>query len=161
MSRTTLAQALQTKGLLNTEQLEQAEAMARSRGLSLERAVVALQLAPEADVWRCLAEVAGLPFADPSKAKPSPEILAKVPREQIEAHHALPVLIKDGRLFVAIDDPIKTWVADDLAFMAGCEVRCALAPPTALKEAIQRVLTGSPQTSTKGKADGQRRGVGA
>ncbi len=132
--------------------------MARSRGLPLERAVVALGFAAELDVWRVLAEIAGVPFADPSKAKPTPELMAKVPREQIELHQALPVLVKDGRLYVAVDDPMKSYVADDLAFLAGCEVRIALAPPAALKEAIQRALSGAPATAARGKVDAKGRG---
>ena len=124
--------------------------MARSRGLSLERAVVAMNLATEKDVWRVLAETAGMPFADVTKARVTPELLQRVPRDQIEQNHVLPVKLEENRLFVAIDDPLKTWVADNLAFLAGCEVRCALAAPQALKEAIHRTLNASPAPAKRG-----------
>ena len=42
---------------------------------------------------------------------------------------SLPVLLKDGVLWIAIDDPLKTFVADNLSFLAGCSVQCALMPP--------------------------------
>ncbi len=156
-ARASLGELLLAKAGLSREKLEQAETVARTRGQPLERAVVALNLADEGAVWRCLAEASGMPFADPAKAKIGPELLGRIPREQIEEHGALPVLQKDGRLFVAIDDPLKSWVGDNLAFLAGCEVRCVLAPPNALREAIRRTLGGmAPERGSKGAgpADG-------
>ena len=149
-SRPSLADLLVKSAGLSKEQLQQAAAMARTKGMPLEKAVVALNLAPEATVWTALATASGLPFVDPQKAAPRPEALAKVPREQIEQNGALPIALKDGRLYVAIDDPLKTFVADNLSFLAGCEVRCALAPPTALKEALRRVLSGGGARSDAG-----------
>ncbi|MBI5853137.1 MAG: type II/IV secretion system protein [Planctomycetes bacterium] len=57
-------------------------------------------------------------------------------------------------LWVAIDDPLKTWVADDLSFLAGGEVRCAIAPPKALKDAIRRVLGGQKSAADAGRTTG-------
>ena len=121
-SRPTLADALVKSAGLSKEQVQQAAAMARSKGLPLEKAVVALNLAPEAAVWAALATSSGLPFVDLQKAAPRPEAVAKVPREQIEQNGALPIAIKDGRLYVAIDDPLKTFVADNLSFLAGWQM---------------------------------------
>ncbi len=152
MSDAALARALADKGVLEPADLDKAQAMARSRGMPLAKAVLA-QGASEADVYRCLAAASGLPFVDPRKATVGPELLGMVPRDQIEAEGLLPVQVRDGRLYVAISDPIKTYVADNLAFFAGCEVRCALAPPGALKEAIARALGGSgPATAAGGGA---------
>jgi type IV pilus assembly protein PilB len=47
-------------------------------------------------------------------------------------------VVKDGVLFVAIDDPVRTFVADNLSFLAGCPVECALMPPQALKQALRK-----------------------
>jgi type IV pilus assembly protein PilB len=137
--RPTLAQNLVERGVLTGEQLEQAQTLVRSRGIPLQRAAVALGSAEE-EVYRCLAAASGLPFVDPRKAKPDAAVLGKVPREQIEQEGVLPVQVKDGCLYVAVDDPLKTYLADNLSFIAGCDVRCALAPPAALKEAVARVL---------------------
>lgn len=153
-ARPTLEQALVDKGVLTPQQVEQAKAMARSRGLQLEKAAVAVAEASEGDVYRCLAKSCGLAFVDPASARPGPELLELVPAEQIEQEGVLPVQQKDGLLYVAIDDPLKTYLADNLAFIAGCEVRCALAPPAALKEAINRVL-GRKGSKGAGKAAAQ------
>lgn len=77
-------------------------------------------------MWRVLAKAHGLKFVDPAKLQPQAEAIKKVPKEQIEQNEALPVLWKDGVLWVAIDDPVRTFVADNLGFLAGCTVQCAL-----------------------------------
>jgi len=79
-----------------------------------------------------------------------------VPKEQAEQNEALPVLFKDGVLWVAIDDPFKTFVADNLSFLAGCPVQCALMPPQALKQALRKhVGVGSAEAAARPGAAGQ------
>jgi type IV pilus assembly protein PilB len=124
--------------VLDRERLAKAEAASASRGTALERTVVALGLADEAAVWRVLAKAHGLKFVDPAKYAPNAEAQKRVPKEQIEQNEALPVVLKDGVLFVAIDDPVRTFVADNLSFLAGCPVECALMPPQALKQALRK-----------------------
>ncbi|MGA0059671.1 MAG: GspE/PulE family protein [Planctomycetota bacterium] len=140
--RSALEAALSASCGLGDEELAKARAFSSSRGVPIERAVLALSLASEDAVFRCVAKAHGLPYVDATKAKPGPEVLAKVPQDQAEQATALPVLIKDGVLFVAIDDPLKTYVADNFSFFAGCEVRCAMAAPQALKEAMKRAYSG-------------------
>jgi len=109
--------------------------------MPLEKAILSLGLADEVPVYRQVSKAYGLPYADPSKAKP--EALEKIPKEQVEQNSALPVLMKGGTLYVAIDDPINTFVADNLSFIAGCDVKCAIAPPNALKTAIRSLVGGA------------------
>ena len=134
-------------GVIDAEKLSRAEGTAQSRGQSLERTLVALGLADESAVWRCVAKAHGLKFVDPAKFVPQAEALKRVPLEQVVANEALPVLYKDGVLWLAIDDPLKVFVADNLAFLAGCTVQCALMPPAALKDHIRKLGGGSSATS--------------
>ena len=138
MSSETFRRLLIEANVLDRDRLAKAEAAASSRGTPLERTITALNLADEVAVWRVLAKAYGLKFVDPGKFAPQAEALAKVPKEQAEQNEALPVLWKDGVLWVAIDDPHKTFVADNLSFLAGCKVQCALMPPQALKQALRK-----------------------
>ncbi len=126
-------------GIIDQDRLLRAEGTAQTRGQPLEKALVALGLADETAVWRCLAKAHGLKFVDPQKLVVQADAVAKVPKEQILANEAMPVLHKDGVLWLAIDDPLKTFVADNLAFLAGCTVQCALMPPSALKDQLRKV----------------------
>ncbi|HIE69645.1 MAG TPA: hypothetical protein EYP98_05470, partial [Planctomycetes bacterium] len=89
-----------------------------------------------------------------AKFNPQTEALEKVSADQIEQNEALPVLLKDGELWVAIDDPFKTFVADNLSFLAGCTVQCAIMPPQALKEAIRK-QTGKSGAQPAGGSGGR------
>ena len=138
MSAEAFRRLLLEANVLDRERLAKAEAASASRGTALERTIVALGLADEAAVWRVLAKAHGLKFVDPAKYAPNADALKRVPKEQIEQNEALPVVVKDGVLFVAIDDPVRTFVADNLSFLAGCPVECALMPPQALKQALRK-----------------------
>ncbi len=128
--------------IVDADALQRGDAAAKQKGLPLERALVQLGLADEAAVWRALAKAHGLKFVDPGKLTPSPEAEGRIPKEQIEQNEALPVMLRDGVLWIAIDDPLKTFVADNLAFFAGCTVQCALMPPGALRSHLRRVVGG-------------------
>ncbi len=146
--RPSLEELVISEGLLSEEELGKARAYGQGRGLQLEKAISALQLASEKDVYKLLAQAAGMRFVDLEKSKPPASMLERIPLEQIEQNGALPVAEKAGALWVAIDDPLKTYVADNLGFVAGCEVRCVLAGPKALKRQLRRVL-GDSSTDTK------------
>ena len=155
MSSETFRRLLLEANVLDDARLQKAEAAASSRGTPLERTIVALNLADEATVWRALAKAHGMKFVDPAKVNPSPQALEKVAPDQIEQNEALPVLLKDGELWVAIDDPFKTFVADNLSFLAGCPVQCALMPPQALKEALRKATGKSGAQSAAGAGAGK------
>lgn len=155
MSSETFRRLLLEANVLDDARLAKADAAAQSRGTPLERTIVALNLADESIVWRALAKAHGMKFVDPAKFQPQPQALEKVSADQIEQNEAMPVLVKDGELWVAIDDPFKTFVADNLSFMAGCTVQCALMPPKALKEAIRKHTgRGGAQSSSAAKGRG-------
>ena len=50
----------------------------------------------------------------------------------------MPLMEKGGKLVVAVDDPLKRILAEQLEFLLGREIACALATPAALKEALTK-----------------------
>lgn len=156
-ARPTLEAALEAAGL-RPEDLSQARSFASSKGVALQTAVVSLGLLDEDKTYRCLAKSTGLPFVDPGKAPLGADLIAKIPVEQIEQNHALPVAERDGVLYVAIDDPMKAFVADEFGFFTGGEVRCAIAPAGALKEAIRRVVHGGGKAAENARPATAKRG---
>ena len=118
--------------------LQRARARQRNGGVALEEALAALGLADEPTIYRALAKAEGMPFVDLSKGKVADDVVARVPAEFATEQGIMPVMEKGGRLIVAIDDPIKRIVADQLQFLLGeTEVSCAMAAPSALKRAIE------------------------
>lgn len=123
-------------GAVTAAQVSEALAYQRNRQMKLGEALVSLGHADETTVSKALAKQHGLPFVDLSKGKIAPAILAKVPANVAQEFGVVPLLERNGRLVVAVDDPLKTFLADNLHFMIGCEVDCALAAPGALQKAL-------------------------
>ncbi|MEM9801324.1 MAG: GspE/PulE family protein [Planctomycetota bacterium] len=132
-----LGDILVTSGALDEAQLQRARAQQRNGGVALEEALVSLGLADEATVYRALAKAEGLPFVDLNRGRIADDVIARVPAEFATEQGVLPVMEKGGRLIVAIDDPFKRILADQLQFLLGdLEVACALAAPSALKRKV-------------------------
>ncbi len=133
-----LAEILTQSGALDAEGLRQAQARQRGGGLSLAEALLDLGLVDESTIWRGLAKENGLPFVDLDKGNPSAEVIERVPPEVATEQGIVPLMEKGGKLVVAIDDPFKRIVADQLQFLLGSDVACALATPSALARALVR-----------------------
>jgi type IV pilus assembly protein PilB len=135
-----LGDQLITQGVISKAQLKEAHAMARNGDIGLGVCLVKLGHADENDVARAQAKVEGMPFVDLSKGglKISEAILQKVPEEIALDQGLLPIVERNGKLVIAIDDPFKRMVADQLSFTTGSEIACALAAPGALRRALRK-----------------------
>ncbi|MEY4774303.1 MAG: Type secretion system protein [Planctomycetota bacterium] len=142
-----LGETLVQRGLLTPDQHREASTLQRTGNLRLEEAVVRLGYADEAAVTRVVASLEGLPYVDLDKGRIAPEVLARVPKEMAVEQGLLPVLEKAGKLVVAIDDPGKRILLDQLRFVLGMEVAAALATPSGLKRAISKAHGESDEAS--------------
>jgi type IV pilus assembly protein PilB len=131
-----LGELLVSAGLLGDQQVREALAHQRTHGLRFGESLVALGLLDETQVTRALAKQQGLPFVDLHRGQAPAALLAMVPADLARDQGVLPVAEKNGKLIVAIDDPAKRFLADQLQFQLGREVSCALAAPAALRAAV-------------------------
>jgi type IV pilus assembly protein PilB len=141
-----IGEYLVAAGTLTPEQLREAQVAARG-GQALPEVLVRMGLVDEVAVARAQGKVHNLPFVDLTKGKIAPEVLARIPSEFAVAQGLLPVLDKGGKLIVAIDDPLKRIVVDQLQFQLGCEVACAMAAPSALRRALEQHYGAAPEES--------------
>ncbi len=143
----TLGELLIEAGVIDDDGLREGLAHQRNRGVRLEEALLSLGLLDEVALTRVLARQQGMPFVDLEKGSISPGILARIPDEIAREQKVLPLLERDGALIVAIDDPLKRIVAEELEFLLGEKVSCALAAPGALSQAIAREYGGGEASS--------------
>ena len=141
-----IGEYLVAAGTLTADQLREAQVAARG-GQALPEVLVRMGLVDEVAVARAQGKVHNLPFVDLTKGKIAPEVLARIPSEFAVAQGLLPVLDKGGKLIVAIDDPLKRIVVDQLQFQLGCEVACAMAAPSALRRALEQHYGAAPEES--------------
>ena len=149
---TDLADLLLSSGLVGEEDLREARAHQRGKELGLGEALVELGRLDEVSLARAQAKAAGLPFVDLTRGKVPDALLELLPAEFALENRVLPVAEKGARLIVAVDDPLKTFLADQLQFQLGRDVACALAAPTALANALRTAygdqeVTAAPATA--------------
>ncbi|NUP96117.1 MAG: Flp pilus assembly complex ATPase component TadA [Planctomycetaceae bacterium] len=155
-----LGDLLVRSGVLSQEQLRDAQVQARG-GQNLAEVLVRMGQADESTVWRAVAKLHNLPFVDLTKGRIAPEVLERIPSDFAVAQGLLPVLEKGGKLVVAIDEPLKRIVVDQLQFQLGTDVACAVAAPTALRRAIEQAYGTAPEESvarSMGAAEGGEEG---
>ncbi len=125
-------------GAVTADQLREAMALQRTSSIQVGQALLKLGHIDETTLARFLAKQQGMPFVDLDKGKIADSVLSRISPEIALQQEVLPVMEKDQKLFVAVDDPLKRIVADQLHFMLGLDVACALAAPGALKRALRR-----------------------
>ncbi|HJO26509.1 MAG: hypothetical protein CMK00_04440 [Planctomycetes bacterium] len=133
-----LGELLVASGAVNESQIREAIGLQQGGGMRLGEALVRLGHTDETTVTRTLAKQQGMPFVDLSKGRVAAEIIERIPADVAREQGIVPLTEKNGRLVVAVDDPFKRIVADQLSFLIGGEVACALATPEALKMALAR-----------------------
>ena len=78
----------------------------------------------------------GFAVVDLEHFDPEPAALAKVPWALVERTHALPLMLQEGQLIVAMADPKRQDLVDELSWASGCWVRPVLADSAALRRRI-------------------------
>ena len=133
-----LGEMLLAAGIVSEGQLREGRTQQRTRGVRIGEALVQLGHIDTTTLARVLAKQNGMPFVDLGKGKIPDAILERVPAEFAVQQGLLPVAEKGGKLIVAIDDQLKRIVADQLSFMLGCDVGCALTTAEGLRVALAR-----------------------
>ena len=141
----TFGEALVKSGVVTAEQLREALASQAGGGARVGEALVRLGHTDETTVTRQLARFLGMPFVDLRKGKVSPRVLERIPADFAREQGVLPVAERDGKLVVAVDDQLKRIVVDQIQFQTGAEVTCALAAPSAMREALERLFGAAPE----------------
>ncbi|MBM4013889.1 MAG: type II/IV secretion system protein [Planctomycetes bacterium] len=137
MSRPKLGELLLASGAIDEAQLRDALQQQRAKRLRIGEMLVAMGATDEVAVARALAKQAGLPFVDLDKGRLPPNLLARVPKEKAAALRLVPLMEKDGKLVVAVDDPATALQLDDLSFVLNAELAAALATPSAVARKIK------------------------
>jgi type IV pilus assembly protein PilB len=136
-----LGEILVRKGLLNEDRLAQALGSQRSSGSRLGEVLAAMGWLSEEDLARALAEQYDYDYVEVDAIESDPEALKVVSGRWSLSKLILPIGFCDGRLEVAISDPIDVEATDELRARTGAPLIIHLARASALRNAIIRNYT--------------------
>jgi len=134
--RKLLGRILAEMGVVTEDQLTEALELQRNTSVRTGDALLSLNYCQPADIARALSVQFGRKVVDPRAVDIPQEALDAVPKAMAREHHLIPVARDDGRLTVAVADPLDLYALDHLRFATNCEIDFVIAPSDAIEEAI-------------------------
>jgi type IV pilus assembly protein PilB len=132
-----LGDILIDSGFLTAAEL--AEALSAQQGTTkkLGEVIVEMGLLSDLDILRAISSQYDIPIIDLQNVDIDPEATKVVTEQYCVENTIIPIGFEDGRLVVALYDPLNILVSDDLRFRTGSEVVTMLAPRKAIEDAIR------------------------
>lgn len=147
---------LLAKGLIDAERLSQALASQKSSGSRLGDVLAAMEWVSHEDIAKALAEQYEFDYVNAATIEPEGDALKVVSGRWALAKLMLPICKSEGRLKVAISDPINVDDTDELRKKTGLPLDIVVASPDGLRTAIIRAYTmeieAAPLAKKKGRA---------
>lgn len=130
------------KGLLKPQQASQLEAQAKEKGVALLELLAKEKVVSPEALAQVQAELSNTPYIDLSKTKISDGAMKDISRKAAATYHFIAFDEKDGKLFVAMENPDDFAALEAIQFIAK---RRGLAPEIyqASGAAIEKALGGS------------------
>ena len=146
---TPLGQVLKNMKLVTESQIQESLAIQKQRGGAIGRILVELNYVTEEEVLTALGRQAGMPVVELDEIEVSPELLERVSSSVATVYRIVPISFEDGKLTVAMADPLNIKILDDLRFLLDCEVRGAVSNEAAVARALDRYYAGREDTVEK------------
>jgi type IV pilus assembly protein PilB len=126
------------EGLITREQLDQAIAKQKELGGNepIGNVLVSMGYISERDRVRCMGRVWGVEFIDLAEHPPEPGTPQKISSTFAKKFKVLPVKAMDGRLLVAMANPLDIFVIDELRLLVGMDVEPLITVEEELMDAI-------------------------
>ena len=133
-----IGEALVSLGLISQGQLDEAlEQQKTDRTVPLGELLVQTNLVSRQDLQTALAHKMGYPLVDVLNFPADPDALRKVPYAIASRLNALPLVLREGRLVVAVEDPSQRKVLEELEFASQLKIVPALAQSGTLESAVR------------------------
>ncbi len=132
-----IGEALLALGLITQAQLDNALAQQqRDRGVPLGEVLIKLNFVSRQDLKMALARKMGYPLVDIQKFPVEADALRKVPYATAVRLEAMPLVLREGTLIVAVEDPSQRKLTSELAFISQCKIVPVLAEQAQMAQAL-------------------------
>jgi type IV pilus assembly protein PilB len=128
-------------GALTLDQLDSALAKQRGQKIPLGQLLVKLGYVTDDAMRMALAAQLGIPFIDLDKVIIDRNLARQVNRNFANRHLLLPVAQADRTLTIAMDDPTKRSLADDIARVTGLTVTVVTSSSRGIQRALRRLYS--------------------
>ncbi len=130
--------------VITPEQLETALRVQRESGSRLGEVLVGLGYITEVQLAETLAEQLGIPYLRLVDVKIDPRVARLISKEMAARYRVVPIAEEDGRLVLAMSDPLDVYAADEVSFTTGKEVKAVVMNALDIERAISQVYETDP-----------------
>jgi len=142
-----ITQVLLSRHLIRREQLEEALALQKTHGQSLQKILIERGFVKPSDLLAAISEGLGIPPISLTRLKLDPALKGLIPRDLAVQYQLVPVACIGQTLTVAMADPLNVFALDTISTMTGLSINPLLTTPQDIREAIDQYYgTGVEET---------------
>ncbi len=142
-----LGEILVEWGIINPKEQNKAVDHAKAKNLRMGEALQDLKVCSENNVYKALAAQHNMEYIDLEKSSIAPNAVNLIPDELMKKHLVLPLGTENGKLRVAVHDPLDLETPEVLRFRLGKEIRLVLAPKSRIKRYLDDLFNTSASTT--------------
>jgi type IV pilus assembly protein PilB len=136
-TRKQIGEILKELGLVTDKQIKEALERQGRGGRRLGELLIAMGACTEVDVTKALAVQFDMEYVELDIGTINPQVMEMMPEEMMREYQILPLAYEDGRLKVAITDPLDLESVDAIRFRLNLDVDCVLAP----REQVSQIIS--------------------
>ncbi|MDH7481015.1 MAG: type II secretion system ATPase GspE [Armatimonadota bacterium] len=140
MQRKSIGAIFVNAKLITEEQLNQAIEKQRQLGNreTIGDVLVSMGLISERDKVKCLGIHWGVPYVDLTERTPEPEAIKLISQEIARRYKILPIARENGKLTLAMKNPLDIFATDEVRLITGLEVEPVIATEEDIMNAISQ-----------------------
>ena len=142
-----LGELLVEWGAVTQKDVQRAMEHAKKQNLRIGEALIDLKLCPDSAVYKALATQHNMEFIDLDKGAIPANAVNLVPDDLMRKYLIVPLGTENGRLRIAVHDPLDLEMLDILRFRLHKEIRTVLAPRNRIKSILDEMFNTTASTT--------------
>ena len=130
-------------GILTPKELSKALEHGKAKNLRLGEALIDLKMCSDSNVCKALATQHDMEYFELDRNAIAPSAINLIPDDLIRKYLILPLGLENGRLKIAVHDPLDIELEDILRFRLNKDIRKVLAPKSRIKHIIDEIFNTS------------------
>ena len=127
-------------GIISQKEVTKALDHAKAKNLRIGEALIDLKLCSESNVYKALAAQHNMEYVEVDRASVPANATSLVPEDLMRKYLILPLGVENGRLRIAVHDPLDLEMLDILRFRLHKEIRTSLASRGRIKAVMDQLM---------------------
>src|SRR5579862_2022233 len=142
-----LGELLMEWGAVTPKDITRALEHAKKQNLRIGEALIDLKLVNDTAVYKALAQQHNMEYVDLDKSSIAPNTITSVPDDLMRKYLIIPLGKENGKLRIAVHDPLDLEMLDILRFRMNTEIRTVLAPRSRIKAILDDLFQTTAQNT--------------